>query len=84
MNYQTKIGVEPSYIHLHIHEKCLIISKSNKNKLYKFSEADKMILELSEYLDEFIIDKMKQFIMDNCDKVKFDNKNNPPEQLSLF
>lgn len=84
MNCKTKIGTVPSYVNIHIHEKCLIINKSGVNQLFQFNEADKMILELSKYVDELYIDNIKEYITNNCSQVKFTNKKDPPKQLSLF
>lgn len=84
MNYAVKPGFDFSYVDVYIHQTCLIVAIQKKNTLYEFKDADKMILDLSLYLEPRLIEHMKGYIMDNCSKVKFTNKSEPPEQLSLF
>lgn len=85
MNLPTKDSIDDfNFVHVHVHIKCLIVSIQNKNTLYEFNEADKMIRDLRVYLDEPRLEHIKVYLEANCTKVNFTKASDEPEQLSLF
>ena len=84
MNYKTKPECPFDSLNIYIHEKCLILNIKDENRMVKFEEAELMMVELNRYLDPLYVEHMKDYIMDNCDKEKFKNKEDIKDQLSLF
>lgn len=100
MNFIPINNKEISYIHIHIHPLKIIshcVWKVNKypndvfgnytNTLYDFEDYEKLLDDLSNIFDLKTLNKIKEYILDNCVQAKKINNKKPDEktgQISLF
>jgi transcriptional regulatory protein LevR len=84
MLLETKKDSPIDIVEVYHHIKCMIVRIDRKNNLYEFNEADKMIRDLSVFVNKDELERVKDYFKVNCTKVKFTEASEPPEQLSLF